>query len=129
MIPIEREDINQEIALCRLEHKDINVKFVINEMFRNKKYQYSYNDKFEHIHMEDPSFTPEILLFDPKYEDIVEYNNALSLLSKRNSYIVELWSNGYGQAEIGHILDISRSMVCKIIKSSIKKIRKKWGII
>lgn len=62
------------------------------------------------------------------YEEIenkIYLNNLLSKLSKKDREVIELYFyNGFKQPKISNILGISQAQVSRIIKKSIKKLRK-----
>jgi len=126
---LESEDIKQETALYRLMGRDSSVPFVKQDMLRNKRYQYSWGNKFEHIHLEclESDLFPISLIVNDN-SNLVLYNEALSFLSERNAKILDLWCSGFRKTEIAPMFHLTRSMICKIVGQSIKIIRERWGI-
>lgn len=135
------EDIQQDIYMIALSDVRIDqdmplaftiIKRALLDRIKSRVYNYSYENKVEHFHIEG---NPDSLLChidnSPLPDDLASlaYDQALACLDNRSAGIFNmLFRDDMDQAEVAEKLGCSPSLVNKILWRGIKKIRRKWGI-
>lgn len=127
---VEREDLQQEIALRKLMGKKQTDKQVLFDMIRSAAYSNSPRARYHHLYIiDDDSVDFEWLFaYEVDYDSAMDYEQALSLVSERRRSILRLWSEGYTGKEIAGQLGTTESNISILKSRAIKEIRKKWHI-